>query len=392
MLVRGLCVAVAVFAAAIALFVPPVLAVDKPQKAGLLVVDLQQHFIANVRFDPTTGAALSVTAGLIETATKTGVPIFVTYESAKDGDHAMPDTVYRVLPARAKSFVKTKYAATKLPALVEALEASGVTHLVLTGAETDVCVLLTALGLRELGYDVTVVREGVISSEPNLAPAFERMRLAGVRIGTQRDAERVVNGNFPQPQADYRQRNLIIEPLKNARENVALIVSGFPDSADINGCGVPAREARFEQLLVLAEWLELPIYVSGEATDLLSQAHVKPLQELDAAKYGYLVVAGSEKEVRTKLQQIGAPRRVFAISDAMTPEGDRLRTPGFVPLTYKTFYRELFGSVSWDDWASSRWAKRLSGFMSRMEDPEALPAMLDDCRAVYGDSLDVQTR
>jgi nicotinamidase-related amidase len=386
--VRALLVAAFVL---LGLWAQSAVALAKDPKVGLLVVDLQQHFIVDVRFDPATEASLDVSAELVKNATAAGAPIFVTYESGSSGDHAMPDKVKSVLPARHLKFIKTKFAATKLPALVDALQKSHVTHLVLIGAETDVCVLLTALGLRELGYEVTVVQDAVISSEPNLLPAFERMRQAGIQLVDHSDAKRLLAGEVPEPLDDYRQRNLLIEPIKDNRENVALIVSGFPVDGGSSSCGLASREVRFEQLLLLAEWLELPVYVSGEATDLLSQAHVRPLEELDAAKYGYLVVAGSEREVRPKLQQIGAPRRVFAVSDAMSPEGEHLHTPGFVPLTYKTLYRELVGSVSYDDWQLQRWVKRISLFSSRLDDPEELPAMLDDCRMPGGDGIGLRT-
>jgi nicotinamidase-related amidase len=64
----------------------------------------------------------------------------------------------------AKIIDKTRYSAfvePNLPELLHALEADG---LIVTGSETDVCVLATVLGAVDLGYRVIVVRDAVCSS------------------------------------------------------------------------------------------------------------------------------------------------------------------------------------------------------------------------------------
>ena len=65
------------------------------------------------------------------------------------------------------------------------LRDQGVNGIVICGLTTDYCVLSTALDGRELGFDVTVVGDGVRAV--NLTPgdsdrAFERMRAAGCTI------------------------------------------------------------------------------------------------------------------------------------------------------------------------------------------------------------------
>src|SRR3954463_6160485 len=64
----------------------------------------------------------------------------------------------------AKIIDKTRYSAFAepyVPELLHALEADG---LIVTGSETDVCVLATVLGAVDLGYRVIVVRDAVCSS------------------------------------------------------------------------------------------------------------------------------------------------------------------------------------------------------------------------------------
>jgi nicotinamidase-related amidase len=58
---------------------------------------------------------------------------------------------------------KTRYSAFALTTLSTYLQARGVDTLVITGSETDVCVLATVLGAVDRGYRVVLVTDGVCS-------------------------------------------------------------------------------------------------------------------------------------------------------------------------------------------------------------------------------------
>ena len=59
---------------------------------------------------------------------------------------------------------KTRYSAFAEPNLLAQLQAREADGLIVSGSETDVCVLATVLGAVDLGYRVILVRDGVCSS------------------------------------------------------------------------------------------------------------------------------------------------------------------------------------------------------------------------------------
>jgi nicotinamidase-related amidase len=59
---------------------------------------------------------------------------------------------------------KTRYSAFAEPHLLAHLRERGADGLIVTGSETDVCVLATVLGAVDLGYRVIVVRDAICSS------------------------------------------------------------------------------------------------------------------------------------------------------------------------------------------------------------------------------------
>ena len=67
--------------------------------------------------------------------------------------------------------------------MVDLLRSSGRKQVILTGTETHVCVLQSALGLLEAGFQVFLVADAASSRTPeNRTLAIERLRAAGVAI------------------------------------------------------------------------------------------------------------------------------------------------------------------------------------------------------------------
>ena len=71
--------------------------------------------------------------------------------------------------------------------LCEFLIESGVIHAYIIGLATDYCVMATALGLREVGFDVTVLIDAcrAVNVKPGDGErAVEKMKQAGIKIST----------------------------------------------------------------------------------------------------------------------------------------------------------------------------------------------------------------
>ena len=73
-------------------------------------------------------------------------------------------TVFTRFSSPATTINKTRYSAFAEPQLLQHLQAREADGLIVTGSETDVCVLATVLGAVDLGYRVIVVRDAVCSS------------------------------------------------------------------------------------------------------------------------------------------------------------------------------------------------------------------------------------
>jgi nicotinamidase-related amidase len=146
----------------------------------LLVVDLQE------KLAPAIFAGEQVIRNslrLLEGAGKLGVPAFVSEHctgslgrSIPEIRNAVPDTHF---------FAKTHFSCAAEPGVVDLLRGAQRPQVIVTGAECHVCVLQTAFGLHEAGFDVFVVADAASSRTPdNHHAAIERMRSAGIHIVT----------------------------------------------------------------------------------------------------------------------------------------------------------------------------------------------------------------
>ena len=146
----------------------------------LLVVDLQQ------KLAPAIHRSEQVTANtvrLLKGSRQLGVPAFVSEQYVRGLGPSLP--AIRTAAGHARFFEKTHFSCAAEPGIVDLLRASGRQQVILTGTETHVCVLQTALGLREAGFDVYLVADAASSRTPeNRQAAIDRLRAAGVGIVT----------------------------------------------------------------------------------------------------------------------------------------------------------------------------------------------------------------
>ena len=155
----------------------------------LLVVDIQEK-LAPAIHDSEQVTANSVR--LLEGARLLGVPAFVSEQYVKGlGPSVAAIQAAATMETKAgprvhaRFFEKIHFSCAAEPGVVELLRASGRQQILLTGTETHVCVLQTALGLLAAGFDVFLVADAASSRTPeNRQAAIERLRAAGVHIVT----------------------------------------------------------------------------------------------------------------------------------------------------------------------------------------------------------------
>jgi len=356
------------------------------RSVGMVVIDVQQTFVEGAANGDLSGV-LARTKAAFELASAHGVPFFITYEASKQGDHALEPALQPVLPAQAKELIKTTFAATGLPAFADALQQSGLSHLVVLGAETDVCVLQSVLGLRQLGFTVLLQHDAVFSSEPNVSPALRRMQQAGVLLVSQAEVSGFVAQPSTLPDGDDAPVT-VTKPLE-----MGVVLNGFTDAALAASADALEKQksARLRELLLVSEWFELPVYVSDPSAGLPAtfapyfKGPLRPLSQI--AQDGFihqLVVAGTDGGVADVLSSLGASHQLFLMEDALLSLGtaaDQKATlasffeAGLVPTTYKSFYYGMTRSVDPGQWPSQTWVQRFEPYYDLTLAPEDLPPM-----------------
>ncbi len=159
------------------------------QKSLLLVVDLQEK-LAPAIFEGERAIRNSVR--LLEGARQLGVPAFVSEQYVR----GLGPSVAAIRQAAtmeteagpavdAKFFEKTHFSCAAEPGVTDLLRAARRPQIILTGTETHVCVLQTAMGLLAAGFSVFLVADAASSRSPaNHDAAVERLRAAGAHIVT----------------------------------------------------------------------------------------------------------------------------------------------------------------------------------------------------------------
>lgn len=119
---------------------------------------------------------------LLQAAAELAVPVVATEQYPKGLGPTVPE-VSNYLPENAQMVAKDSFSCCGEEGFLEALSATGREQVVIAGMEAHVCVLQTALELREAGYAPFVVADGVVSRRAaHRDNALARLRQAGVVV------------------------------------------------------------------------------------------------------------------------------------------------------------------------------------------------------------------
>jgi nicotinamidase-related amidase len=149
----------------------------------VIVVDLQPSFFhghaASARRG--VGDATARAAWLVGVAVALGVPVTITEEDpARNGptERAVLDRV----PPGTTTFEKLVFGLADQPDILAAVEGLGRGTAILVGAETDVCVAQSAVGLVAHGFRVIVVADATFSPGRMHDAGLRRVEQAGVLV------------------------------------------------------------------------------------------------------------------------------------------------------------------------------------------------------------------
>jgi nicotinamidase-related amidase len=145
---------------------------------AVLVIDVQPYFMhgwAAAEAEPIL-ARLEFLFGI---ATVYDLPTICTFEQPVERKGWLPERLEPFVPARAPRLTKRTFDCCAEPEVMDAIRSLGRRQFAVAGAETDVCVLQSVLGLLNAGLEVFVLEDAIFSSEPNTGPAVRRMERAG---------------------------------------------------------------------------------------------------------------------------------------------------------------------------------------------------------------------
>lgn len=148
----------------------------RAENSSLLIVDVQER-LAPVMSDPRRvirGCTL-----LMRMARRLDVPV-VASEQYPQGIGPTIFDLREWLPPEG-AVAKLHFSCADEPVLLDRLASSGRRQVVLAGIEAHICVLQSALGLKEKGFDPFVVTDASASRRPeNEDAAWQRLRQAGI--------------------------------------------------------------------------------------------------------------------------------------------------------------------------------------------------------------------
>ena len=144
----------------------------------LVVVDVQERLAPAIHGGPAAAANCEI---LVRAANRLAVPILVTEQYPRGLGHTIP-SLAALIPAEA-TVEKMHFCAAFEPAFRDRFEALQRGQAIVCGMEAHVCMMQTALGLKQAGHQTFVVSDASGSRDPtNHAAAMARLAANEVEI------------------------------------------------------------------------------------------------------------------------------------------------------------------------------------------------------------------
>lgn len=146
----------------------------------LVVVDVQERLFNAMDAERRDDMVANVKT-LVSAARRLDVPVLVTEQYPKGLGRTLPEL--RSLLGDTPPFEKTAFSCCGADGFMDRIRALGADHVILTGIEAHVCVLLTALDLLTRGLRVSIVADAVCSRRPaNLEIGLGQARQASAVV------------------------------------------------------------------------------------------------------------------------------------------------------------------------------------------------------------------
>ena len=179
---------------------------------GLLVIDVQEKLMTKI---PPAEVLIQNIAFLVDCARALDVPVQITEQYPKGLGPTVPELAQR-LPERP---AKVAFSSCAVPAVVETFRKGARPKLLLTGIETHVCVLHTALDLLALDFRVYVAVDAVASRYAvDHEFALRRMQQAGCVLTTTETAAFEWVGGADHPR--FKQVSMLVQERMKALQQL----------------------------------------------------------------------------------------------------------------------------------------------------------------------------
>ncbi|HET8575955.1 MAG TPA: hydrolase [Methylomirabilota bacterium] len=151
------------------------------ERTALVVLDVQERLFHAMDADHREEVMRNIKV-LAAAGRRLKVPILVTEQYPKGLGHTLDELKHALGPG-VEPIEKVTFSCCGVEPFRARLAAAGVRHVVLTGIEAHVCVLMSALDLLASGYSVHVVADAVTSrTQGNWRLAMDQLRQAGAVV------------------------------------------------------------------------------------------------------------------------------------------------------------------------------------------------------------------